>query len=95
MNDKETRLKRLLYQSWHRGCKETDFLLGRFARARLSCMDDETIDLYEKFIEESDWDIYAWLTGSIEPPKHYQDTFIKDIQALSKKTDAELGLEEE
>ncbi len=93
MNDKETRLKRLLYQSWHRGCKETDFLLGRFARARLSSMDDDTLELYEQFIKESDWDIYAWLTGSLEAPEKYVDSFIKEIRLLSKKTDAEAGIE--
>lgn len=93
MNEKETRLKRLLYQSWHRGCKETDFLLGRFAKARLSSMDEETLKLYEQFIAESDWDIYAWLTGSEEAPKVYKDIFIKEIQALSKKSDSELGID--
>ncbi len=92
MNDKETRLKRLFYQSWHRGCKETDFLLGRFARAYLNNMSEEMLDLYEEFTQESDWDIYAWLTGAMEVPEKYAESLIKDIQALSKLSDKEAGI---
>jgi antitoxin CptB len=82
MIDKETRLRRLLYLSWHRGCKETDFLLGHFARARLSSMSEEELDLYEAFIEENDWDIYAWLTGTIEAPQQYQVSLIPSILSV-------------
>ena len=33
---RDNRVKRLLYQSFHRGCKETDALLGKFSRKYLS-----------------------------------------------------------
>jgi antitoxin CptB len=69
----EKRLKRLLYQSLHRGCKETDAILGKFAQKYLSTFDENEIDLYEKFISEDDWDIYAWLTGSKEFPKEHEN----------------------
>ena len=35
MTDVETRRKRLLFRSWHRGTKETDLLLGSFAEQHL------------------------------------------------------------
>ena len=64
----KNRLKRLLYQSLHRGCKETDMILGNFATKYLHSFTDEEIDLYEAFINEKDWDIYAWIIGRIPIP---------------------------
>jgi len=69
----DTRKKRLLYQSFHRGCKETDAILGNFARKYLDEFNDEELDLYESFISEDDWDIYAWLTGSLPFPKEHDN----------------------
>lgn len=68
------RKKRLLYQSFHRGCKETDALLGNFAKKYLNDFSDEQLDLYEKFISEDDWDIYAWLVGSQPFPKEHENS---------------------
>ena len=56
------KLKRLQYQSAHRGCKETDMILGRFAEKYLKDFNDEEVNLYEEFIAQDDWDIYAWVT---------------------------------
>ncbi len=69
MND--NRLKRLTYRSWHRGCKETDLILGRFADARLATVEPVFVDLYEQLLDEDDADIWNWLTGKTEPPEQY------------------------
>lgn len=58
---REKRLKRLRYQSWHRGCKETDVILGNYCDQYLDSLSDEEIDLYEAFLNEDDWDIFNWV----------------------------------
>jgi len=70
MND--PRLKRLTYRSWHRGCKETDQILGRFADARLETLQPLFIDAYEQLLDEDDADIWNWLTGKTEIPEQYK-----------------------
>lgn len=65
---RDIRLKRLYYRSMHRGCKETDLVLGQFAQAHLEALSPETLDCYEAFIEEHDGDIWHWLTGNTAPP---------------------------
>lgn len=75
--NKETRLKRLLYQSLHRGCKETDMILGNFAQRHLETFSDEEIDMYENFINEKDWDIYAWVIGSQELPEKHNNKVVR------------------
>ncbi len=74
-----TRIKRLYYLSNHRGCKETDFILGRFAKENLHNLSDKELDLWESFLEENDWDIYAWITGKLPLPKNYKQSFIESI----------------
>ena len=75
----KTRCKRLLYQSLHRGCKETDMILGNFATKYIHKLTDAEIDLYENFINEKDWDIYAWIIGSIPLPKEHDNKVVRMI----------------
>jgi antitoxin CptB len=60
--------KRLKFRSWHRGTREMDLLLGRFADQRLDALDAEAIRVYAALLEESDPDIYNWVTGREECP---------------------------
>ena len=60
----DIRLRRIRYRSWHRGCKETDIILGQFADKALSNLATETeLELYEALLSEQDMDIWNWLTG--------------------------------
>ena len=59
----EKRRKRLRYQSWHRGMKEVDFILGRFADAHLETFGEQQLDQFEIILRQSDPDIYAWISG--------------------------------
>jgi len=77
---KENLLRELIHKSWHRGCKETDILLGYFARAKLHEVNDDFLIVYQQLINEPDWDIYAWLTGEAETPKCY----IEIIKAVTE-----------
>jgi antitoxin CptB len=67
----DTRRKRLLFRSWHRGTKETDLLLGSFAEQYLAGFTTEQLDRYEALLENDDGDLYDWITGRGEvPPGH-------------------------
>ena len=69
--DEETRLKRLIYRSWHRGCKETDIVLGQFAESGLRELDADRLALYESLLDENDIDIWNWLTDQDAPKPEY------------------------
>lgn len=66
--ERENRLKRLRYQSWHRGCKETDVVLGNYCDAELAMLSDTELDLYEQLLNEDDWDIWQWVAYNTTPP---------------------------
>ena len=59
----DARLKRLRYRSCHRGCKETDLILGRFSDQGLLTLSGPLLDTYEQLLDENDADIWDWIIG--------------------------------
>lgn len=66
--DLETRRKRAYFQSWHRGTREMDLLIGGFAEAYLADLTTAQLERYETLLGQSDADLYEWVTGRREPP---------------------------
>ncbi len=64
----DIRRKRLLFRSWHRGTRESDLILGRFAEAHLAGFDSTQLDRYEALIECADADLFDWVSGQATPP---------------------------
>jgi antitoxin CptB len=64
----EIRRKRLLFRSWHRGTRESDLILGRFAEVYLADFDTSQLDRYEALLECADADLFDWLSGRAPLP---------------------------
>jgi antitoxin CptB len=60
----EVRVRRLKFRSWHRGTREMDLLLGRFADAHADRFTADQVALYEALLLENDPDLYGWATGA-------------------------------
>lgn len=58
-------LNRIRYRSWHRGCKETDLIVGGFCMAHIESFSDDELRIFETFLEEDDAEIWGWITGKI------------------------------
>lgn len=59
--DLEIRRRRALYRAQHRGTKEMDWMLGRFAEVHLPEMDAERLTTFEQFLAMSDPELQPWL----------------------------------
>ena len=59
----DDRRKRLLFRCWHRGTREMDLILGRFADAEIVALTDLELTDLESLIEVPDPDLYAALIG--------------------------------
>ena len=81
----DDRRKRLLFRCWHRGTREMDLILGRFADAEIADLADAELDQLERLIEVPDPDLYAALIGD-KPlePEHASALFdrIKAFRAV-------------
>lgn len=69
-------MKRIKYQTWYRGCKETDKIVGGFARAYVDEMSDAELDAFEEVLAEEDKYIYQWLTGVEDIPEDLKGNVI-------------------
>lgn len=63
----EVTRRRLRYRSWHRGCKETDLLLGHFADRFLETLPAPELAVYDALLDEDDAHIWDWLVGNSSP----------------------------
>jgi len=55
------RRRRAAYRATHRGTKEMDWLLGRYAEVHLAAMTEEELGEFERFIALPDPDLQSWL----------------------------------
>jgi antitoxin CptB len=76
------RFKRLRYQSWHRGCKETDVILGNYFDTHAHEWDDAAMTLYEQLMEEDDYDIWQWIAYDKAPPDANYLPLIERLRAF-------------
>lgn len=77
--NREQILKKLLYQSCHRGCKETDLIIGEFAKLHLAKMSDAELAIFRQILQFSDSDIYDWYTKKKPVPKEKSSDIITQI----------------
>jgi antitoxin CptB len=76
--DLDPRRRRILFRSWHRGMRETDILIGRFADAEIARMNEAELAELEDLLEAGDRDVLGWLTGELDvPPAYDTDLFRK------------------
>jgi antitoxin CptB len=79
----EIRRKRLLYRSWHRGTRESDLILGRFAAAHLARFDAARLDRWEALLDCADADLYDWVAGRAAPPAAYDHDVLRLLLAFT------------
>ena len=78
----DTRRKRLLFRCWHRGTREMDLILGRFADSAIATLSDSEVGQLERLIEVPDPDLYAALTGDKPLAAEYADALFERIKAF-------------
>jgi len=78
----DDRRKRLLFRCWHRGTREMDLILGRFADAKIAELSDSELRELERLIEVPDADLYAALTGDKTLLANYTGRLFERIKAF-------------
>jgi antitoxin CptB len=78
----DERRKRLLFRCWHRGTREMDLILGRFADATIADLSDGELAELEQLIEFPDPDLYAALSGDAVLASQYAGPLFERIKAF-------------
>jgi antitoxin CptB len=64
----DARRRRLLFRCRHRGIREMDFVLGRFAGAQLERLSEAELGVLETWLDIPDQQMFAWVNGSEPVP---------------------------
>ena len=78
----DDRRKRLLFRCWHRGTREMDLILGRFADAEIAGLSEDELAQLELLIEVPDPDLYAAVSGDGLPAPEFACELFDRIKAF-------------
>ena len=78
----DVRRRRLRFRAWHRGTREMDLLMGRFADAALATLPEVEIAELEQLMEAPDRDVFSWLTGELALPGNYDTAVFRRLRAF-------------
>lgn len=76
----DERRRRVLFRAWHRGMREMDLIMGRFADAFLAGLDEAELAQFEQLIELPDPDLYAWITDQSDTPEEIDTVFFRRVK---------------
>lgn len=78
--DLHVRMKRAAYRAAHRGTKEMDALVGRFADDRLATFDAAALEQFERFLAIADPTLQAWLFANESAAGSEFEKLVEDIR---------------
>lgn len=80
----DTRRRKLLFRSWHRGMRELDLILGAFADTAIATLTDAELDQYEALLDLTDTELLPWLTGQQPIPVGAHTDMLAKITAFRR-----------
>ena len=79
--------KKLLFRAWHRGIREMDLILGRFADAHIGGMAAKEIEEFAFLLEVFDRDLIQWFTDEVETPSEWHTALFRKIKQYHMTAD--------
>lgn len=76
----DIRRRRLLFRAWHRGMREMDLIMGRFADNAIAGLSEDELTEFERLIDVPDRDLLAWVTGEISVPADFDTALFRRMR---------------
>lgn len=83
--NKQDLSKKILYKSSNRGWKENDILLGEFTKENIHLMNEEQLKDLDQLLDQSDVDIFSWITKKTPVPKNIDNEVMHMLQRYQYK----------
>jgi antitoxin CptB len=72
-----------MFRCWHRGMREMDLIMGRFADAMVEQLTEDEVAQFEHLMEAPDQDILSWITGEAVVPPDYDTALFRRLRVFS------------
>lgn len=80
--DLDPRRKRLLFRAWHRGTREMDLLMGRYAESVIDRLSDAEMTAFEALIDAEDRDLFSWIAEGASVPDELDTPLFRALKAF-------------
>jgi antitoxin CptB len=81
----DERRRRLLFRAWHRGMREMDLIMGRFAQSAIAQLTaDELVD-FENLMEVPDRELLAWVTGETDVQADFDTALFRRLRDFNRR----------
>ena len=81
----DVRRRKLLFRCWHRGMREMDLIMGRFADATVELLTQDELMEFEQLMEAPDRELLAWVTGETEVPPDYDTALFRRLRDFNHR----------
>jgi antitoxin CptB len=78
----DVRRRKLLFRAWHRGLREVDLILGRFADGNIEQLTEAELSEFESLMDVPDGELLVWLTGEAEVPAVHDGPLFRRLRAF-------------
>ena len=78
----DLRRRKLLFRAWHRGLREVDLILGRFADSHIEQLTEAELSEFEGLMDIPDGELLVWLTGEADVPAAHDGPLFKRLRAF-------------
>jgi antitoxin CptB len=79
------RRRRIRFRCWHRGTREADLVLGRFADTCVDQLDETELGQLEALLDQPDPDIWDWVVGRQPVPEAFDNDVTRRLKELSTR----------
>jgi antitoxin CptB len=76
----DPRRRKLLFMCWHRGIREMDLIMGRFADQNIDRLSEEEVTELERLAELPDQNLLGWFTGEFATPEEYDTPLFRKMR---------------
>jgi antitoxin CptB len=81
----DARRRKLLFRAWHRGMRELDLIMGRFAESAIAQLTaDELLD-FEDLMEVPDRELLAWVTGEADVSAKFDTALFRRLRQFNRR----------
>lgn len=83
-DDLSPRRRKILYHAWHRGTRELDLLLGRFADNAIGELTEAELVEFEALLEVDDRELFGWILGKAPIPESAPKAVFSKVLAFAR-----------